>query len=251
MTLQLVSCGKSDKELASDKLKKAEALLAQGKANEAIQTADSVRMLYKTAIPQIADADRFKKKAYADLLYQAQDALDSVKTQIEGLEKNFITEKTEFDRYTQYIHKRQDFQRRWNKSYIQIYLDERGVLYISSNYYGTEWLNHTAIRVYDQGEQAKTDSIAVGSPLNHQSDFLNTKWEKVSYTDGKDNGVIDFIVQHANRNLKAVFLGKKLQYIVLEDYDKQAFVEALALSNALKRRAILEKQIKEYQSKVG
>ncbi|PTN08333.1 hypothetical protein [Mangrovibacterium marinum] len=248
---QLISCGKSEKQLASEKLQLAESYYQQGDTTLALQLADSVQNYYKGAIQQVVSAGQFKKKVYGELLYKAQDELDSVKTQLTALQKNFVTEKTEFDRYTQFIHKRQQFQRRWNKSFIQIYLDERGEIYISSNYYGKQALDHTGIRVYDGDLQAKTEQIPVGSPLNHQSDFMNMKWEKVSYTDGKENGVIAFIAEHADRNLKAVFLGKRYYYIILEKYDKEAFVEALALSKALKRKAKLEQQIKTLQSKVG
>ncbi|WP_163716290.1 hypothetical protein [Mangrovibacterium lignilyticum] len=251
LAIHFISCGKSEKELATEKIQQAEQYFQQGDTLKALQSADSVRMLYKGAIQQIIAADQFKRKVYGEMLYRAQDQLDTVKTEIAELSKNFIQEKTEFDRYTQYIHKRQDFQRRWNKSFIQIYLDERGELYISSNYYGDQWLNHVAIRVYDGDVQAKTDTVPVDSPLNYHSDFMNTKWEKVSYAEGKDNGVIKFIAEHADRNLKAVFLGKRYYYIILEDYDKQAFVQALALSKALKLQTKLEKEIKNLQSKVG
>jgi len=251
ISIQLISCGKSEKQLAAEKLQLAEQLFQQGDTLTAIQTADSVRLLYKGAIQQVVASDQFKKKVYGEMLYSAQDELDTLNAGMADLKKNFVEEKTEFDRYTQYIHKRQEFQRRWNKSFIQIYLDERGEIYISRNYYGEQWLDHVAIRVYDGDLQAKTDTVPVGSPLNHHSDFLNTKWEKVTYMDGKDNGVVEFIAQHADRNLKAVFLGKRYYYIVLEDYDKQAFVQTLALSKALKRKAKLEKEIKDLQSKVG
>jgi hypothetical protein len=162
-----------------------------------------------------------------------------------------VTEKTEYDRFTQYIHKMQNFDRRWNKSFIQLHLDERGELYISSNYYGEQWLNHVGIRVYDGVFQAKTDTIAIGNPNNHQSEFMNTHWEKVSYKNGKDNGVIQFIADNADRNLKAVFLGKRMYFIVLEAYDKQAIKDALELSNALKHKIQLGKEIRELQSKVN
>lgn len=251
ISAQLISCGKSEKQLAIEKLQLAESLYQQGDTTLALQLADSVQNFYKGAIQQVVAAGQFKKKVYGDMLYKAQDELDSVKIQMDDLLKNFVTEKTEFDRYTQYIHKRQQFQSRWNKSFIQIYLDERGVIYISSNYYGETALDHTGIRVYDGDLQAKTENIPVGAPLNHQSDFMNMKWEKVSYTDGKDNGVIEFIAEHADKNLKAVFLGKRYYYIILEKYDKEAFVQALALSKALKRKANLEQQIKSLQSKVG
>ncbi len=251
LAAQLVSCGKSEKQLAAEKLQLAEQSFQQGDTTTALLLADSVRMLYKGAIQQVVAADQFKKKVYGEMLYHAQDEMDSLKLKLTDLEKNFVTEKTEFDRYTQYIHKRQQFKSRWNKSFIQIYLDERGEIYISSNYYGEQWLDHTGIRVYDGDLQAKTEKVALDSPLNHHSDFMNTKWEKVSYTDGKENGVIEFIAQHQDLKLKAVFLGKRYYYIVLEDYDKLAFAQALELSKALKRKAKLEQQIKSLQSKVG
>ena len=246
-----ISCGKSEKELASERIRLAESLYEKGDTVQALLQADSVRLLYREAIQQVTAADQFKKKIYGDMLYREQDELDTLNKTITGLEKNFIQEKTAFDRYTQYIYKKQDAERRWNKSYIQVHLDERGALYISSNYYGEQWLDHTGIRVYDGNLQAITQKVELDNVLNHHSDFLNTKWEKVSYVNGADNGVIDFIAQHADRNLKAVFLGKRYYYIILEDYDKQAVKDALLLSGALKHRATLEKEIKSLQSKVG
>jgi hypothetical protein len=88
-------------------------------------------------------------------------------------------------------------------------------------------------------------------PNNHRSDFMGLHWEKVSYTKGRDNGVIQFIADNADRNLKAVFLGQRMYYIVLEKFDKQAVKDALDLSNAIKLRSKLEKEIKELQSKVN
>ena len=251
ITILFVSCGSSEKKQAAEKLQLAQSLYQQGDTSQALLQADSIRMLYKGAIQEALAADQLKKQIYGEMLFRVQDELDTLNQTIAGLEKNFVKEKTEFDRYTQYIHKRQEFQRRWNKSFIQIYLDERGELYISSNYYGDEWLNHTGIRVYDGDLQAKTETIETGHALNHQSDFMNTKWEKVSYTDGKDNGLIEFIAEHAGRNLKAVFLGKRHYYIILETYDKQAIIDALNLSRALKRKTKLKNQIKSLQLRIG
>src|SRR5665811_2427023 len=67
------------------------------------------------------------------VMQRKEAALDTLKMQIVELEKSFVKEKTEFDRYTQYIHKRQTFKRAWDRSYIQIHLDERGDIYLSSN----------------------------------------------------------------------------------------------------------------------
>ena len=216
----------------------------KGDTTLALLQTDSVSILYGEEIQQKEDAKKFKEQIYGDILFRSQDELDTVNSRISELEKLFNTEKTPYDRYRQYIYKRQDAEKRWNKSYIQVHLDERGSLYISSNYYGENWLNHTSLRVYDNDIQAKTDSVPLSSPLNHHSDFLNTKWEKVSYTNGDDNGLIKFIADNADKKLKAVFLGSRYYYIILEDYDKQAMKEALRLSFLLKRRIYLEKEIK-------
>jgi hypothetical protein len=251
LSAQLISCGKSEKQMAAGRLQLAESLYEKGDTAQALAHADSIRILYRGAVQEINTADQFKRKIYGDLLYRKQDELDTLNKTIAGLEKNFITGKTEFDRYTRYIHRKQDPERRWNKSFIQVHLDGQGDLSISSNYYGETWLNHTGIRVYDGDLQAKTDTVGLGNVLNHHSDFLNTKWEKVTYMHGADKGVIDFIVRHADRKLKAVFLGKRYYYIILEEYDKQAIADGLNLSRALKRRVVLEKEIKALQSKAG
>jgi hypothetical protein len=131
-----------------------------------------------------------------------------------------------------------------------VHLDERGELYLSSNYHGEQWLNHKGLRVYDQGDDAKTEEIPVGDPDNHRSDFMEAKWEKVTYRNGKDNGVMEFIANNTDRRLKAVFLGDRYHYIILESYDKQAVKDAIALSEALKKRSKLENEIKGLQKKL-
>ncbi len=244
------SCGKSYKERAAEKLNLAVGICEKGDTLTALQYLDSIQVFFPEAFESVGKAREMSKKLLSEIIYRKQDQLDRVNGEIAELDKLFVKEKTEYDRYTQYIHKRQNVERRWDQSFIQLHLDERGELYISSNYYGAEWLNHVGLRVYDGVFQAKTDSVALDDLYNHHSEFMNTHWEKVSYKNGKDNGVIQFIADHAARNLKAVFLGKRMYYIVLEQYDKQAVKDALALSNALKIKHQLENGIRELQAKV-
>jgi len=244
LSILLFSCGPSKKELAIERIQMAHNAYENGDTTVALLQIDSVSIMYGEEIKQKEEAQKFRKQIYGDILFRQQDKLDTINSRISELEKLFNTEKTPYDRYRQYIFKRQDAEKRWNKSYIQVHLDENGSLYISSNYYGEKWLNHTSIRVYDNNIQAKTDSVPLSSPLNHHSDFLNTKWEKVSYTNGADNGLIKFIADNADKRLKAVFLGSRYYYIILEEYDKQAMKEALKLSELLKKRISLKKDMK-------
>lgn len=242
------SCGKSNKEKASERLNAAISICEKGDTITALQQLDSVQVLFPDVFESGAKAKELSNKINSEILARKQDQFSKVDISLSELDRQFDKERTQFDRYTQYVHKMQKFERRWDQSFIQIHLDERGELYISSNYHGAEWLNHTGIRVYDGIFQAKTDSVSLDDPNNRHSDFMNTHWEKVSYKNSKDNGVIQFIADNSDRNLKAVFLGKRMYFIVLETHDKHAIKDALALSNALKLKAQLQKEINELQS---
>lgn len=246
----LCSCGNSYKKRAAEKLDFAVSACEKGDSVVALQVLDSIPVLFPEAFESVAKAKELSQKVNSEILFRKQDQFDRLMNRLTDLEKLFDQEKTEYDRFTQYVHKRQNFERRWNQSFIQLHLDERGELYISSNYYGEQWLNHVGLRVYDGVFQAKTDTVSLEDINNHHSEFMNLHWEKVSYKNGKDNGVIQFIADNADRNLKAVFLGKRMYYIVLEQFDKQAIKDALALSNALKLKIQLEKEIKELHAKV-
>jgi hypothetical protein len=246
----LFSCGKSTKEQAAEKMSMAVSLCSEGDSLTALIQLDSIHILYPEEFESIGKAKELSKKINSEFLFRRQEKFDRLNAQLIELEKMFNKEKTEYDRFSQYIHKMQNFERRWNQSFIELHLDERGDLYISSNYYGEQWLNHIGLRVYDGVFQAKTDSIPLTEQNNHHSEFMDTHWEKVSYTNGKDNGVIQFIADNTDRNLKAVFLGQRQYFIVLEQFDKQAVKDALALSNALKLKIQLIKEMKELQLKV-
>lgn len=246
----LASCGDNYKKKAASKLELATSYCQKGDSAAAVQLLDSIPVLFPEAFKIVEQANELNKKINAEILFRKQDQLDKIASRLAELEKSFNQEKTDYDQFTQYVPKQQNAERRWDQSYIQIHLDERGNLYISSNYYGKEWLDHVAIRVYDGVFQAKTDTIPLGDINNYHGEFMDMHWEKVSYKNGKDNGVIQFIADNADRNLKAVFIGKRMYYIVLEKFDKQAIKDALALSVALKQKAELEKEIKRLQQKV-
>ena len=250
IALFIVSCGPSEEDKARIKLNFAKNLLAKNDTANALLHLDSIPKLYPEAMYSINAAKNLVQQISFDVMHRKEAELDSVLIKITALEKSFKKEKTQFDRYMQYIHKRQTFERAWDRSYIKIHLDERGEIALSSNYHGEQWLDHTGIRVYDSGDDAKTETIPLENVDNHRSDFDQAKWEKVTYRNGKDNGVIEFIANNVDRRLKAVFLGKRQYYIILETYDKEAVRDALALSIELKKKIKLEAEVKALQNKL-
>ncbi len=245
----LFACSPGDKEKAALLINKAETAITAGDTLNAITFLDSVAACPKAEGAQ-QKATAIKREIFLNWAERIQNRIDSNRIVIVDLEKKFNKEKGEFDRYIQYVPKRQTFKRAWDRSFIQVHLDERGELFMSSNYYGEKWLNHTGLRVYDGELQAKTEEIPLGDANNHQSDFSGAKWEKVSYRNGKDNGVIEFIANHTDRRLKAVFLGKRHHYIILETFDKDAVKDALALSKALKREQQLQQEKVQLENKL-
>lgn len=246
----LTGCAPSEPEQAVAKIAEAKSLLVKGDTLTALQHLDSVKTLYPAATVELRNAQQLSNRVYVSMIMDIRQELDSVKRSIALFSKNFTTEKGAFDRTMHYVPKRQTFKRSWDRSFIEVHLNEKGDLYLSSNYYGDKWLNHTGLRVYDGDLQAKTGKIELGDPNNHHSDFMDKKWEKVTYRDGKSDDVIACIANHKERKLKAVFLGKRHHYIVLESFDKEAVADALTLSKVLKRKIILEKRIKLLQKKI-
>ncbi|MBN2262214.1 MAG: hypothetical protein JW735_04835 [Prolixibacteraceae bacterium] len=246
IVLLLWSCGHSQRELAVQKINTAKNVLATGDTLAALAIIDSVKILFPEAKVQIGVADNIRKVTLQQMIDQRKLQLIKLDSVIFELEKNFVKEKTEFDMYWQYNHKKQTLNRSWDRSFLQVHLDERGVMHLSSNYMGKEWLSHTGIRVYDGELQSKSERVPVGDALNHRSDFMDYKWERVSYMDGKADSVIHFIANNSSLNLKCVFLGARYYYILLEKFDVEAVVDALKLSEAIKKRKSIELEIANY-----
>jgi hypothetical protein len=248
--LVMAACGPSQRELAVKKINVARTLIIEGDTLGAIVHLDSVKRLYPKAEVQLGVAKNMKTDVYQHMIDKRRIQLINNDSLIAASETKFNKEKTEYDRYVQYNHKRQTFNRTWDRSFLQVHLDERGELYLSSNYMGKEWLNHTGIRVYDGPLQSKSERIPVEDMLNHQSDFMDFKWERVSYMQGKADSVIHFIAENKDLKLKCVFLGSRYYYILLENSDIQAVIDALQLSEAIKRKKSLEEEVADLSKKL-
>lgn len=251
VALSLFSCGPSQRELAVKQINEAKQMVMQGDTLEGIAHIDMVKTHFPKAEVQISVAVNLRNGWYQQMIDKRQLQLIRHDSIIAVMELKFNKEKTEFDTYTQYLHKRQSFNRTWDRSFLMVHLDERGEMYLSSNYMGKEWLKHTGIRVYDGKLQAKSDKIPLDDPMNHRSDFLDYKWEKVSYMNGKADSVIQFIAEHPNLNLKCVFIGQRYYYILLENYDIEAVIDALSLSKAIKQKDEIEKEIATFKNKAN
>ena len=246
----LSACGPSQSELASKKIRISESLLAKGDTVNCLLHLDSVPKLYPEAGSELNKAIRITNRIYTFQLSYQREKLTSAKTAILTLIRDFKPEKGEFEKYTVYIPNRQVFDKSWSRSFVQVYLNEKGDLTLASNYYGEQWLNHTSLRIEKEGLTVKTDSVPLDNINNHHNDFGGTNWEKVTYKGTQADLVIAMIAANWDKKLKAVFKGKSSYIMWLEDYDKKAIKNSYELSKAFKIKSEAEKLIPVLEKKI-
>jgi len=246
----LSACGPSQSELASKKIRISESLLAKSDTMNCLLNLDSIPKLYPAAVSELNKAIRISNQIYSTQLSKQREKLTAAQTAIQTLIKEFKPEKGEFEKYTVYIPNRQVFDKSWSRSFVQVYLNEKGDLTLASNYYGEQWLNHTSLRIEKEGLTVKTDSVPLDNINNHHNDFGGTNWEKVTYKGTQADLVIAMIAANWDKKLKAVFKGKSSYIMWLEDYDKKAIKNSYELSKAFKIKSEAEKLIPVLEKKI-
>lgn len=237
----------SVEDKAALRLNHARMVLQNQDTVQALLHLDSVEILHPKAAYSVSSAKNLKREIAWEMLQHREKEKDSVEARIVALEQKFIPGKSPFGRNVVYTHKNQVPENRLSNSFLQILTDDKGNLTLISNYYGGQWLEHTRIRVYDGDLEAKTDSVPLGNIDNYRGNFLDARWERVTFRNGRDKGVIELIAANPGKKLKAVYIGKRNQFIILEDRDKEAAKDAFDLSRLIKNRERLTREISELQ----
>ena len=250
LTLIVSACGPSQQELAAKKMKVSEELLAKGDTLNSLLYLDSIPKLYPEAGSELNKAIQAGNRIYTFQLSKQREKLSAANTVIGTLIKDFKSEKGEFEKYTNYIPNRQVFDKSWSRSFVQVNVNDKGDLTLSSNYYGEKWINHTSLRIDRDGLIIRTDSVPLDHINNHHSDFGGSNWEKVTYRGKQADAVIAMIATNWDRRLKALFKGKTTYIMWLEDYDKKGIKEAYELSKAFRAKSEAEKMIPVLEKKI-
>lgn len=248
VVLTFLSCGPSSEEQAEKKLAEVKALKEAGNFNLAKLKIDTLLSEFgalqekaeaaKQLLLEINISEQERNLAYLDSSLQAQEAL------LQPMLKNFI-ESDEYGSEKILIHRRQRPENSYNRTFLRAHLKPSGEFYISSRYHGTQWIHHKQIRVYYRNQEVSSLKIEEDDFNNRRFEDGEFKWEIVTYRDGKDNGVVDFIAKNYDQPLRVQFRGKKYEYIILERFDREAIRDAYEISFLLKEIS----QIKEEQAR--
>ncbi len=237
----------SVEDKAALRLNHARKLLENQDTVHALLHLDSVEILHPKAAYSVSSAKNLKREIAWEMLQQREKEKDSVEVRILALEQKFIPGKSPFGRNVVYTHKNQVSENRLSNTFLQVLTDGKGSLTLISNYYGGQWLEHTRIRVYDGETEALTDSIPLGNVDNYRGNFMDSRWERVTFRNGRDKGIIELIAANSAKKLKAVYIGKRNQYIILEERDREAARDAFEFSRLIKNRERLTGEISELQ----
>lgn len=167
--------------------------------------------------------------------------------QRDSMKSKFLLEKNpEYDEIGKYYAKSQKLENNLRRSYIRSSVNESGMMELASIYCGAQPIRHTGMKVSNsKGEYAETEAIPYGGGLNYSFTDLNMTTETVTYVNGKDNGVIQFIYNNMNAPLKAEYTGGNKKYsITVSQADKDALADIRDFSVVLSDIDRLNKELR-------
>lgn len=239
-------------EKAGEKLKQARQAYEAGQYSEAKSQIDSIKILY----PKAFDARRAGIYLMQDIeLAEQQNTLaylDSLlQTRQEELEKqkgHFVLEKdTTYQQTGRYLAPSQVIEKNLHRSYLRFQTDETGIMSLTSIYCGRENIHHTAVKVTaPDGTFAETPS----SKDSYETSDLGEHIEKADYKLGEDGGVITFICQHKDQNLRITYTGDRSYSTTLTRADRLAAADVYQLSQLLSSITQIRKDMDEANLKI-
>lgn len=162
--------------------------------------------------------------------------LDEDKKRLAVLKKNFEYKEDEFNKIGWYTHKNQTVDNSWNRKCLITHVNSNGYIYLEDQYYSEDWIFHTRIEVKIGDNIYKSEDVPTYSKYNRTQNSSRSVWENVSYTSGKDNGIIKAIAESGDKPVKVRFIGREYYSdFTLSNKDKQAIKDSYELSNLIKK----------------
>lgn len=245
------SCQSKQEKQTETRFEQVYTLIKGEKLDIALQLLDSIQVWYADDFGVVGRAmqlhDSVALVYHSQFIETASQLLDSLEVQVGPLAKNFRLTPGEAGQPGMYEHKRQRVNNSWDRVFLKFNLTENGEYWITSHYFGEEWIDHYCIKVYHRDLYIFSDTLPLDHPWNRKVQDMNDKWETIDFKEGTDGGVIGFIAEHANLPLKVRFTGKKHYYIVMEGFDKEAIREGLELAQVLSEMNQLRQSIDRHQ----
>jgi len=230
--LFLIACN-SNKKQATAFLEKAKQLYEQADYSSAKSNIDSIKKLFPKEFEiqkqginlrrQIEIKENELKIIFCDSLLNIRLA------EVEKMKSGFVFEKNPaYDDFGTYVSKNQLLEAKLEGSYIRTNVNELGEIFLSSVYYGNRPIQHSQLKVSKpNGDYAETQIVPYDGGLNYKFVDLGMTTEVVTYSKGRDNGVIQFIYNNKESILKAEYIGKVKYGFTISASDKNVLVKTV------------------------
>ena len=158
------------------------------------------------------------------------------KNRLAELKTKFNYTYDQFQKVGWYQNKSQaDVNTTFNKEMLSMMVNDTGYAYLEDQYYGSDWIFHTRVEVSIGGIVYKSVDVPTYDPKNATQNASGSVWERISYVNGKDNGVIKAIAESGNTPVSVRFAGEHGVYdFTLSSRDQQAIEDAYELSTLIK-----------------
>jgi len=247
MLFFLIACN-SNKKQAAAYIENVQKLYEQGEYTLAKSNLDSIKKLFPKEFEIQKQGLRLKrrieiKEQERNLIFC--DSMLKVRlAEAETAKSGFVFEKDPaYDEVGKYINKNQRLEAKLQTSYIRTNVNELGEILLSSVYYGSRPIHHSCLKVSKaNGAYAETQNISYDGGLNYSFLDGGMTTEVVTYTQGKDNGVIQFIYNNKESALKAEFLGKGKYTFTISAADQNVLVKTVDFSIILSDIEKLKKE---------
>lgn len=236
--LLLSGCGKTKEARAY--LDEAQGLYENQHFEAAKLEIDSIRTLYPQEVDVLKDAlvlMRLIERSQSERNIAFCDSLTPIRLQeAEQLKKGFVFEKDSvYDEIGNYIWKQLTIERNVQRSYIRCGVDEKGVMYLASVYYGSRPLNHTGLKLSTpDGAYAETIAVPYDGGMNYRFKDEGNTTEVVTYKKEKCIDAVNFVYGAGDKiRIKAEYTGGTAYTLYLSESDKQAIKATYDLSVVL------------------
>jgi hypothetical protein len=162
--------------------------------------------------------------------------LEADKNRLAELKNKFNYAYDEFEKIGWYENKTQVVANTFNKKMLRVRVNNAGYAYLEDQYYGDDWIFHTRVAVKIGDVVYTSDDIPSYDSDNHKNNSGGSVWEQISYTGGRDNGVIEAIAKSGDASVLVRFAGDQgVSDFTLAARDQQAIKDAYELSNLIKK----------------
>jgi len=163
-------------------------------------------------------------------------ALEADKNRLVELKNKFNYDYDEFEKIGWYENKTQVVANTFNKKMLRVRVNNKGYAYLEDQYYGDNWIFHTRVVVKIGDTIYTSDDIPSYDSANHTNNSGGSVWERISYSGGRDNGIIEAIAKSGDASVLVRFAGDQgVSDFTLAARDQQAIKDAYELSNLIKK----------------